>query len=83
MASSQWNSQNEILHELLKKMRVDAGLTQTELANLLECPQSHVSKYENGERRLDITEIRNICICCGSSLKRFVNDLENILDKKA
>jgi transcriptional regulator with XRE-family HTH domain len=82
MASSLWDSDNRALQDLLKEMRVSAGLTQFELSSLLNRPQSYVSKYESGERRLDITEVRNISICCNSSLKNLVNDLELILDKK-
>lgn len=36
--------------------RKDAGLTQAELADRLNKPQSFVSKYEAGERRLDVVE---------------------------
>ena len=36
--------------------RKAAGLTQTELAEQLGKPQSYVSKYERGERRLDVVE---------------------------
>lgn len=82
MASSLWDSQNKILQELLKEMRITAGLTQAELADLLDRPQSYVSKYESGERRLDIAEIRNISVCCGSSLTKFVNEFEAILEDK-
>ena len=32
------------------------GLTQQAVADLLEKPQSFVSKYESGERRLDVVE---------------------------
>ena len=36
--------------------RKAAGLTQTELAEQLGKPQSYVSKYDRGERRLDVIE---------------------------
>ena len=36
--------------------RKAAGLTQTELAKQLGKPQSYVSKYERGERRLAVVE---------------------------
>ncbi len=42
--------------ELMIAARKAAGLTQTELARQLGKPQSYVSKYERGERRLDIVE---------------------------
>jgi transcriptional regulator with XRE-family HTH domain len=83
MASSLWDSDNRVLQDLLKEMRVAAGLTQVELSNLLKRPQSYVSKYESGERRLDLTEVRSITISCGSSLKELVELLETILDTRA
>ena len=42
--------------ELMIAARKAAGLTQTELATQLGKPQSYVSKYERGERRLDVVE---------------------------
>jgi transcriptional regulator with XRE-family HTH domain len=41
---------------LLIESREGAGLSQTELADRLGKPQSFVSKYEGGERRLDVIE---------------------------
>ena len=38
------------------ELRKEAGLTQVELAQRLGRPQSYVSKYERGERRLDVVE---------------------------
>lgn len=40
--------------------RQEAGLTQQELADALGKPQSYVSKYERGERRLDVIEFLEI-----------------------
>ena len=42
---------------LLIKYRNDKSLTQTQLAEKLGKPQSFVSKYEIGERRLDFIEV--------------------------
>lgn len=46
----------EAIVEYLVSERKRRGLTQTQLADVLERPQSFVSKYENLERRLDIAE---------------------------
>jgi transcriptional regulator with XRE-family HTH domain len=41
----------------LRQARIEAGLTQIEVARHLGRPQSFVSKAESGERRLDIVEM--------------------------
>lgn len=46
------------LIEKLKKAREDAGLDQAEVAKLLGKTQSHVSKVEAGQRRIDIVELK-------------------------
>ncbi len=46
--------------EFLKRLRaarVDAGLTQIDVARALRKPQSFVSKCESGERRVDVIEL--------------------------
>ena len=47
--------------ERLVKARTDAGMTQQQVADKLDKPQSYVAKYENCERRLDIVELEDIC----------------------
>jgi transcriptional regulator with XRE-family HTH domain len=42
--------------ELLIEARENAGLMQWQLAMRLKRPQSYVSKFERGERRLDVVE---------------------------
>lgn len=61
---------------LLKQLRVDAGLRQTDLAEKLDEPQSFVSKYESGEQRLDLLELRDICRALGLSLTKLVEKFE-------
>jgi len=58
---------------LLKKIRQEAGLTQSQLAEKLDESQSYVSKYENGEQRLDLFEIERICDVTGVGLETFIS----------
>lgn len=64
------------LLELLRQIRIEAGLRQVDLAKRLRQPQSFVSKYESGERRLDLLELQNICLAVGISLSDFVGRFE-------
>jgi DNA-binding XRE family transcriptional regulator len=62
----------EALLDALRGLRSDVGLTQAELAARLGRPQSFVSKYESGERRLDLIELSEVCLALGISLEKFV-----------
>lgn len=48
------------LNKLLVDARKEAGFTQADVATRLKRPQSFVSKYERGERRLDLVEFREV-----------------------
>ena len=71
--------QQKKLLVLLRGIRVDAGLTQSELASRLARDQTFVSKYESGERRLDILELREVCQALGTDLIAFIRKLDNDL----
>lgn len=47
--------------DLMVAARKKAGITQVELSKILDRPQSFVSKYESGERRLDVIEFLEVC----------------------
>lgn len=64
------------LLELLRDLRVKAGFTQVELAKALRSTQVFVSKYELGERRLDVLEARTVAIALGISFSEFAKLLE-------
>lgn len=66
---------NEHLREILIRARNAAGLTQARLAERLRRPQSFVSKYERGERRLDIVEFIEVASALGIDPASVVADL--------
>lgn len=65
---------------LVRQMRLDAGLRQEDLARKLGEPQSFVSRYESGDRRLDVLELRQICEVLGVSLADFIKRLDGDSD---
>jgi transcriptional regulator with XRE-family HTH domain len=44
----------------LKRLRKERGRLQQEMADRLERTQTFVSKYESGERRLDVIELLDV-----------------------
>lgn len=52
---------HRVLLDTLISARIRMDLTQSELAERLEAPQTFVSKYEIGERRLDVVELILVC----------------------
>ena len=71
--------EKDVLLELLRQVRIDANLRQSDLADLFGQPQSFVSKYESGERRLDILELRELCEHVGIAPQEFFDRLEEII----
>lgn len=71
----------KILLEQLYRLRLGSGLRQSDIADKLQVPQSFISKIESGERRIDLIELREICIALGSNLKEFINEFEKALTK--
>lgn len=64
---------------LLRRVRIEAKLTQTQLAKILGVTQSRVSKYEQGERRIDMLELKAVC----DAIKFLSLSLQDALRKPA
>ncbi|MBJ7900933.1 MAG: helix-turn-helix domain-containing protein [Cyanobacteria bacterium RI_101] len=61
MQKSLYSKQYRTFLKLLKEARLDAGLTQSDVARRIRRPQSFVSKCESGERRIDVIEFLEYC----------------------
>jgi transcriptional regulator with XRE-family HTH domain len=70
-----YSAEYQQLCVLLRALRREAGLTQVEVAKRLDVPQSFVSKYETGERRLDVVELQHVAAAIGTTLERVVSRL--------
>jgi transcriptional regulator with XRE-family HTH domain len=71
VSKSRYTQAEEIYRELLKEARIAKNLTQANVAETLGLPQSFVSKYESGERRLDFVETTLVCGALGMSIEDF------------
>lgn len=60
MTKSVFTGSYEQFRSFLLDARRKAGMTQVQVAKKLKKPQSYVSKYERGERRLDVIEFLEI-----------------------
>lgn len=69
-------TERENLRNLLKQLRKDAGLRQVDLADRLGKPQSYISKYESGEKTLDLLEAKEVCEALGTKLEKLAKKLE-------
>jgi transcriptional regulator with XRE-family HTH domain len=57
--------------ERLKAARLEAGLTQVQVAKKLKRPQSHVSNVESGQQRVDIVELKRFAKMYGKGVEYF------------
>jgi transcriptional regulator with XRE-family HTH domain len=73
---SSFSAQYQRFRQLLIHHRQSKGITQIQLAKQLERPQSFVSKYENGERRLDLIEFLEIAKVLNINACKFIAELE-------
>ena len=72
MQKSIANAKQRGFLELIREIRQQAGLRQLDVAERLKQPQSFVSKYESGERRLDLLELEQVCDACETDFSDFV-----------
>jgi transcriptional regulator with XRE-family HTH domain len=49
----------------LVEQRIAVGMTQSDLADAIGTDQSQISKFERGERRIDIIDYARICRAIG------------------
>lgn len=76
-----YSAEYQQLCALLRELRKEAGLTQVQVAERLDEPQSFVSKYEAGERRLDVIELRHVAQAIGINLRAILDHLDPLEPK--
>lgn len=74
MGRQLYSAKREMLRDLLREVRAASGLSQLELSKKLGRPQSYVSDYERGHRRLDWVTVDEVVTACGRDLAKFARD---------
>lgn len=73
---STFSESYKLFRNLLIQTRKEKKLTQVQLAQQLAKPQSFVTKYELGERRLDLIEFLQIASALKTNPVTFINKLQ-------
>ena len=76
MEKSIYTDEYSVVTDLLKELRKDAGITQVQMAEMLGQTQSLFSKYERGEVRLDVIQLRTIAQKLGLTLTQFAERID-------
>jgi len=79
MTKAIYRREHVIFLQVLKRMRVESGMTQVECCAALGRPQSFISDVERGVRRLDIVQLRDLCVVLKSDLITFTKRFEECL----
>ncbi|MBA5249053.1 MAG: helix-turn-helix transcriptional regulator [Gammaproteobacteria bacterium] len=75
------DKQREILRKILINARKNNGITQIQLATQLNKPQSFVSKYENGDRLIDLVETHQICQALNQSFTELTGSFDSEINE--
>jgi transcriptional regulator with XRE-family HTH domain len=71
----------QVFIDLLAEARASKGLLQSDVADKLGKNQSFVSKYERGERRLDLPEFLEVAEAIGINPNEFIKQYKAKLQK--
>lgn len=71
----------ENFRKLMRNLRKEQGITQLELASRLGKPQSYVSKYESGDRNIDVIEWLDIIKALGINATSTICYVAEALEK--
>ena len=67
-----YTKEHNAIVERLKTARIEAGLSQVEIAKSLGKTQSYISKIESGQRRFDVLQLKEFAKLYKKPLDYFV-----------
>lgn len=60
MSQTIYSKEHKYIIKQLKKARKKIGLSQKQVAKILNTTQSHISKIESGQRKIDVIQLKKI-----------------------
>lgn len=72
MVKSIQTKEYAVFVERLRTARLEAGLTQVQVAKKLRRPQSHISNIESGQQRVDVIELKRFARIYGKDINYFI-----------
>ena len=79
MTKAIYRREHVIFLQELKRMRLESGMTQAQCSAALGRPQSFMSDVERGVRRLDVVQVRDLCLALKTDLMTFITAYEQAL----
>lgn len=76
MRTGLYSPLNTRLSHIMKRARLEAGMTQAELARATGRTQAYISKFENGQLRLDVADFIVFAKCLGVDAHRLLDELD-------
>jgi len=58
MSKTIYSKEHKYIVEQLKKAREETGLSQEQVAKILNKTQSYISKIESGQRKVDVIQLK-------------------------
>ena len=74
MRNEIYSDEHRKLRELLKRERIAAGLRQGDLAEHTNRSQAYISKFENGDLRLDVVDFVRFCRTIGCDPHKILDE---------
>lgn len=73
---------NQLLSATLRRARLEAGITQAELAKLTGRTQAYISKFERGQLRLDVGDFLTFTGCLNVDPGALLKELQELQSGK-
>lgn len=75
MRSEIYSIEHQKLRAVMKRERLAARLRQSDLADQTGRSQAYISKFENGDLRLDVVDFVLFCRCIGCDAHTVMNEV--------